>query len=385
MSVERLMFSLIRDEICLNDRNGMAEEVISSEVLPSLFALSDAHDMSHIVSNSLVKKGLLLSDEISAKFRKRQMVAVLRYERMNYEYKVITEALEKAQIDFIPLKGAVIREFYPEAWMRTCCDIDILVKRADLDRATECLVSVGYIFKSRDTHDVSLYSPSGVHIELHFDLVEDGRANKSREILDKVWDHAHVRSGFKFWYELEDDMFWFYHVAHMAKHFEVGGCGIKPFLDMWILENRIKYDRDKRNVLLEKGGLLKFSEYCERLAKVWFDGEAADDTILALEGYVLRGGVYGSVENRVAAKQTKEGGKFKYLISRVFLPYDTLKMIYPILQRHKWLLPIMQVRRWVRILFGGRAKVAIRELEANRSMSREKINRTEELFKNIGL
>ena len=385
MSVDRLMFSLIRDEMCLNNRNDIAEEVISSEVLPSLFSLSDAHDMSHIVSNSLAKKGLLSSDEISAKFRKRQMIAVFRYERINYEYKVITEALEKSKIAFIPLKGAVIRDFYPEAWMRTSCDIDILVKRAELDRAIECLVAAGYVFKSRDTHDVSLYSPSGVHIELHFDLVEDGRANRSREILQNVWDHACVRSGYGFWYELEDDMFWFYHIAHMAKHFEVGGCGIKPFLDMWILENHIKYDRYKRNVLLEKGGLLKFSECCEKLAKVWFDGETADDTVLALEEYVLRGGVYGSVENRVAAKQTREGGKFKYLISRVFLPYDTLKMVYPVLQGHKWLLPIMQMRRWLRILFGGRAKAAMRELEANRSMSRDKINMTDELFKNIGL
>ncbi|MBO4954226.1 MAG: nucleotidyltransferase family protein, partial [Clostridia bacterium] len=36
-------------------------------------------------------------------------------------------------IDFMPLKGAVIRQYYPEPWMRTSCDIDIHVKKDRLE------------------------------------------------------------------------------------------------------------------------------------------------------------------------------------------------------------------------------------------------------------
>ena len=35
--------------------------------------------------------------------------------------------IKKVQIPFLPLKGSVIRQYYPEPWMRTSCDIDILV------------------------------------------------------------------------------------------------------------------------------------------------------------------------------------------------------------------------------------------------------------------
>ena len=385
MSVERLMFSLIQDEICLNDRDDRAKEVISSEVLPSLFKLSNAHDMAHIVSNALAKRGFLGTDEISEKFRKCQMIAVLRYERINYEYKIIVDALENGGIAFIPLKGSVLREYYPEPWMRTSCDIDIFIQEAELERAIECLCAAGCKCGARGDHDVALRSSGGVSIELHFDLVEDGRANRSHRVLESVWDHAFVKAGYKYWYELDSEMFWFYHIAHMAKHFEIGGCGIRPFLDMWILENRTEYEKDKIDTLLEQGGLLKFASCCEKLSRVWFDGEEPDSVSLALEEYVLRGGVYGSVENRVAATQNREGGRFKYILSRIFLPLDTMKAIYPLLKKHKWLLPIMHVRRWIRIVFRGRAKVAVREFEINRSMPRENIDRTEELFKDIGL
>ena len=53
------------------------------------------------------------------------------------EYENLCSAFEKAQIPFLPLKGSVIRKYYPEAWMRTSCDIDILVHDEDVGRAKE--------------------------------------------------------------------------------------------------------------------------------------------------------------------------------------------------------------------------------------------------------
>ena len=46
-------------------------------------------------------------------------------------------ALEKAQIPFVPLKGSVIRKYYPEAWMRTSSDIDVLVHKEDVEKTTD--------------------------------------------------------------------------------------------------------------------------------------------------------------------------------------------------------------------------------------------------------
>lgn len=50
----------------------------------------------------------------------------------------ISNALESQQIEYILLKGAVIRDLYPQKWMRTSCDIDVLVHEDELN----CAISI---------------------------------------------------------------------------------------------------------------------------------------------------------------------------------------------------------------------------------------------------
>ena len=59
--------------------------------------------------------------------------------------------------------------------------------------------------------------------------------------------------------------------------------------------------------------------------------------------------------------------------------------MYPILQKHLWLMPIMQVCRWFRLLRKGRMKQSLHELNVNKKMSQEKISETAELFTKLGL
>jgi hypothetical protein len=45
---------------------------------------------------------------------------------------------------------------------------------------------LNYIDKECTTHGISLFSPMGTHIQLHFDLVEEGRANNAIDVLRSV-------------------------------------------------------------------------------------------------------------------------------------------------------------------------------------------------------
>ena len=385
MTVTEIMLSAIRTQVCGAERVEYGE--LSEEVMRSLYGLSKSHDMAHIVSAELDAQGLLKNgDEISEKFRKQHMIAIFRYERINYELEEICTALENAQIQFIPLKGSIIRKYYPEPWMRTSCDIDVLVRPDDLDRAIKCIQDdLGYDFEGRGSHDVSLFSPSGVHIELHYDLVEEDRANNCRDILKNAWDYAEQISEGAYRCNFSDAMFYFYHIAHMAKHFENGGCGVRPLLDLWILDKQEGYDAVVRDALLESGALLKFTTAARSLASVWFDGTEHTETTAQMEQYLLFGGVYGNMENRVAIQQHKKGGKFKYIVSRIFLPYSTIKFHYPILQKHRWLTPVMQVRRWFKLVLRGGLKRSINEINVNAKMSDDKKESATELLERIGL
>ena len=162
----------------------------------------------------------------------------------------------------------------------------------------------------------------------------------------------------------------------MAKHFENGGCGIRPFLDLWILEHCVPYDREACDRLLEQGKLLTFAEACRKLSEMWFDCAEPDEISEQMQSYILYGGAYGTLKNHLAVHQNKLGGRFKYFMSRIFLPYDSLKFLYPVLQKHRWLTPVMQVCRWFRLLFKGRMKKSLHEINVSQTISKDKINET---------
>ena len=385
MNEQSLMLSLIRKEICDSEYTFKVAESLSEEQLTALYRLSKSHDMAHVVAKGLDEAGLLGESAIAFKFQKQQMLAIYRAEGLRYALEEVSSLLEAANIPFIPLKGAVIHSLYPEAWMRTSCDIDVLVHPEHLDAAVEALMASGsYRCGEKGTHDVSLMSASGVHVELHFDLLEEGRAARSVPVLETLWSHAVLADGCRATYALSDEMYYFYHVAHLAKHFEHGGCGVRPFLDLWILNHRMEENAEKRNALLEKGGLLQFAQAAERMSEVWFSGASEDALTERFAPYVFQSGAYGTTEQRVQMGKAKSGG-FRYVWGRIFAPMSYLKKQYPILERHPWLCPFYQVKRWFSILFDGRAKRAARELKISASASRTEVDSVAALLSDLGL
>lgn len=385
MTVADIMLSAIRTQVCGAERTEYGE--ISEDAMRSLYTISKSHDMAHLVASELGAVGMLKKgDEMSAKFSKQQLLAIYRYERINYELEAVRATLEQLGVPFIALKGSAIRKYYPEPWMRTSCDIDILVHEYDLERCTERLgTALGYRSERKGPHDVSLYSPGGVHIELHYDLVEDGRANNSARVLRKAWNYVSPIKLGAHENVFSDEMYYLYHIAHMAKHFENGGCGVRPLLDLWILEHKVEHDSEKRDSMLESCGLLTFAKAVRALSEVWFGGKAHDELTRQTEAYILHGGVYGCTDNRVVLQQNKKGSKLKYAISRIFLPYDALKYQYPVLQKRRWLMPFMQVRRWCKLVFCGGLRRSLRELNINSKTSKEQMDSTKAFLEEIGL
>ena len=383
-NTNELLFALLRSAVFGGELTDAERGAYSPEALPSLIKTAAANDVAHLLALGLQKNGL--AADAGAGLEKYIFKAVYRCERLKCEYEQLCQSLEAAQIPFLPLKGAVLRDYYPEAWMRTSCDIDVLVHREQLNAAVAHLTGkLGYTEKERASHDVSLFSPSGIHVELHFDLVEEGRANNAAALLDTVWQRASLRRDQSFWYEVSDEFFYFYHVAHMAKHFETGGCGIRPFIDLWILDHLDDAHDLRRAALLTSGGLIKFANACRELSRVWFGGAQPNELTEQMQEFLLHGGTYGSADNKVALQQKKSGGRLRYLLSRIFVPYEKLKRYYPILEKHRWLTPAMQVRRWFMLMRPEVAKMAKKEIETNKSLNREKAREMQAFLDNIGL
>ena len=382
--IRSFFFALLRSAISGKLLSDQEKAAFLEEWLSAMRAMAKRHDVSHILGAGLRQNELLKQKDRETENAILQ--AVYRYEQLNYGFKMLCEAFEKAEIPFLPLKGAVLRQYYTQPWMRTSCDIDILIREEDLDRAVTLLTqSYQYIYRKKNAHDVSLFLNDLIHLELHYALINEGVAQSSREVLKDVWEAAKLKEGTRFWYQMPDEMFYLYHIAHMTKHFEQGGCGIRSFIDLWILDSIDGIDLAKRNALLEKGNLLKFAEAARRLCRVWFEEATHDAISQQMEHYILRGGIYGTTENRITVQQQKKGSKFKYALSKIFISYDVIKFHYPILQKHRWLTPFMQVRRWCKLIFCGHAKRTMRELKYSQNISADKADATREFLTSIGL
>ena len=381
--INKLLINLIGSEICGRPLDGVAE--ISEEELNLLYKISKSHDLAHLIVAPLEQISALKPDyPVTEKFKKALFTAIFRYEKSNFDLAQITELFASEGIDHMPLKGAVIRSFYPKLYLRTSCDLDILVRPEEVDRAAELLVDrLNYRCETKGKYDVSLFTPSNGHIELHYGL--NGNNFKEAASLADVWQNGKTKEVSPHRFEMTPEMFLLFHIYHTAKHFAHGGCGIKPFVDLWIIENKKGYDVEKAIDLLTENGLYDFYENALLLSKIWFDEEEYTSITKDMEDFVLKGGVYGNLEQGIAMSQNKKGGKLGYLLSRMFISYKAMLVYYPSLSKCPILFPLYQVRRWFKIAFCGGRKRALNEIKLNQNLSEIKKEKAKRLIEELGL
>lgn len=379
MTTEELLFYLLRYEI-------KGEElpdgfVLTEQETKDLYRLSKKHDLAHLIGDALFRRKLLTEGKPYDAFNKQLVMAVLRVEQQTAEFKNICETLESAQIPFIPLKGSILREFYPEPWMRTSCDIDVLIRKEDIQKATQALTENGFETDGKENfHDVNFYK-GNIHLELHFNICENNEQIDG--VLSKVWDYS-VQVG-SYEYRETSEYYVFHHIAHMAYHFLAGGCGIRPFLDLWILRKNNFYEDKKLIPLLAKSNLSKFYESVNKLINVWINGEQHDDLTSQMEQYVLSGGVYGTSANANTVGAATSKGKRKYLLKIAFPSYTTMCTIYPSLKKRKLLLPFYYIHRVFVKIFGKDRKRVKARIDDTMSQSKENIFSVSKLLNELEL
>jgi len=380
-----LLFAILRYELFGIELNEEQKESAALNI-PQIMKLAKHHDLGHLCADALIKCGLASKDEeLYKRIEKEKLSAIFRSVKMERELSLILSILNEAQIVHIPLKGSVIRSLYPEPFMRTSCDIDILIKEEDVERTTFLLQEkLKYTTDGeRHFHDISLFSQSGIHLELHFSIKE--KIENLDKVLEKVFDFASPIEEGSYTYRLTNEFLLFHIISHASYHFVKGGSGIKPFIDIYLLNKNMQLDKGIVLNLCRDAEIDKFLFGVEELSAVWFEGREHSELTMQMESFILDGGVYGTDKNHAAAAQVKSGGRFKSILSLIFLPYDNLKILYPSLEGKKILLPFYWVRRWFRVIFKGRLGKGIRTIKTNATVSKESRDTTAELFSKLGL
>ena len=377
--VQQQLITIIKSIVC-----GVPLPIgFSLEDPEEIYRLAKEHDVAHFVGYATEKGYVTLRDEkIRKAFQQKYYQVVWRITVIEDDIEKIKRTFEDSSIDFIPLKGAVLRGIYPEAWMRTSSDIDVLVHSETIKIAEHVLKEkLNYEITSNGAHHDHVTAPSGFHVDLHFVLTE--RDGKAKPYLDDVWSRCFLSHGKHHEYVMEDEMFYLFHMFHAATHFQLGGCGIRILLDTWLLNHKINFSKEKRKNILQASGLLQFAETIERISESWFSGAkvTGDEDI---EDYILNGGLYGG-KQRVAAAQAQHKNRLLYLVRRAFPPAKTMKVVgYQIVEKWKILLPFCWIHRLFRGFIEGKGRLIPYEVQKTKD-EEEHSKEILVLFSKLGL
>lgn len=271
------------------------------------------------------------------------------------ERKELFEFCTNNMIPYLPLKGIILKHYYPDPYTREFADNDIWFGKDKDELIKKFFVERGYEVElyRKSNHDVYLKKPC-LNFEMHRDLF--GETGDNEKIVSYFSKHFKVRViaplVLELYFMLDD--FYVYYTAHSYKHFHNAGCGIRTLIDFYLFlkkntENELlnfKYI----NKQLEKMDLVDFSNQISTLALKVFDEKELDEQELETLLFIASSGTYGTLENRVN-KGVKEKGKTRYFFSRIFPPYRFYKSAYPWAYKVPILIPIAWLCRLFRILF----------------------------------
>ncbi len=357
------------------------KDVITPQNISETLEIAINNDLGHIMGYVLKREGIETEGETAVNIEKAEMLALYRATMFESEIRVIKNTFEEAKIKYIPLKGAILREYYDNPVMRTSCDIDILVREEDLETAIKSLEDKEYKVEKRAYHDVSMMSKTGVHLELHFNILEDHVGLD--KVLATVWDHAVLKSGYE--YELDSEFFMYHQMAHISYHFTHGGCGFRSLADIWILKSKLGFTPETAKTLLEIGEIYEFACNMYKIMGICFEKEKPDKFLYSVLAYIINGGVYGTREAYLAIELSRKNGKFLYFLKRIFMPYKKMITLYPRLRKYPVLLPYYWVKRWIRTLFSDSFERLAGETKTAAGMDAKTSNDLVQMCENMGL
>lgn len=268
----------------------------------------------------------------------------------SYELNQLQSALESNKIDYIFLKGSVIKNYYPDTAMRHMNDIDILFRNANFKTIDSIFEKFGYKTSHKTAKDTAYTNPANhVTIEMQSHLIDRGYSDWY-QYLENIWDKCtHENHEYK----MTSEDFYIYHMIHMAKHFKNGGIGLTHILDIHIMtQNFTSIDWEYVNSKLSQLGLYQFSNTMKTLTNHWFNSENTNNSFTKelelIATYIFSGGAFGSKKQQETNAIVSRGDA-KFSIRKKLFPNMTTMVNYygDFLNKHKYLLPVY----WVKLNF----------------------------------
>ncbi len=349
-------------------------------------AFARTQQIEALIITGMHKSGVSISKEV----RNILLRATLLSNRQVDAAKSLVTLFEMNEIDYMPLKGCVLKMPYPSEELRSMGDIDILVKEDQYARIRPLMLSLGYQEGVQSDHEY-IWDKDGIHVELHKRLIPS--YNKDY--------YAYYGDGWQlvkptvtpYRYEMSHEDTLVYLFTHYAKHYRDAGVGIRQALDLYVY--RKNYPQMNESCIQEKMRLLQIDRFYENtlhMLNVWFGEATHTEASRLISDRLFAGGVFGDRESSLnstvlkkmnchnSVKRVKALNWFK----RIFLPYSGMRQLYPRLRKYPVLLPFMWIIRWGNIILYKRNRFQ-EYVQADSAVNDASVKAYQEMLRKSGL
>ena len=358
------------------------EALLANIDMEALLRLAKAHSVSAMVCMALEQTDAFqhAAETTRLKWLDAKNKAVRKNMLLDAERHQLEKEFAEHGIWYMPLKGSILKDWYPKFGMREMADNDILFDASKRKEVKAIFQGRGYTVKgyNKSNHD-EYEKPPIYNFEMHVSLFH-GMYKELTEQYENVKERLLPVDGTAYQFAFTPEDFYVFVLAHAYKHYSRSGTGIRTLADIYIINQKLGGTMNWEYVDSELRGLGIFSyehESRELAQKLFGIAELPTEANLSeaeqqMLAYYLGASTYGTIENRTLNQMQKlqpDGGaitahtKRKYLLSRIFPGREWCKAYAPTVYKHPVLLPFFWV--WRLTVKGVKRRTIVKqELEA---------------------
>ena len=335
-----------------------SETDISPEDWNAICKIAEEQNLISILYRAVRISGLKVPDEILTRI-KAGFFQDIRLDRLqNTELTQLFRAFEEKSIDYFPIKGTVMKKYYPGSVYRWMSDADIFIREDQYGIISGIMKNAGYSFIDESEHEFR-WRKSGFLIEFH----KQAMSSAFKETVDYFGDgftRAHrIGGSHRYQFDATDELIFAF--AHFVKHYLTGGAKIRNITDLYYLWKRGGEDKARLEAVLENMNLLDFYKILLKNVMAWFEGSPFDEA----GELIFRTALTDSNEYKSSRKfifwearsnrgMTKTTGiaKVRTMLKSFFIPAKKIHSKYKIFRKLPFLLPLFWIwRGFYSILF----------------------------------
>lgn len=335
-----------------------------------VFKTAKRHQIVPMIYYGVQYSNITLPSEIMQRLELATFKNIAVSQNQLYMLKQIYKAFDEKGIDYMPLKGAVLKYLYPKPEMRPMGDADILIKQEQYDQVRHIMTDLGFDEMLESDHEL-VWDKNGIlHVELHKRLIPS--YNKDYyAYYGEGWQFAKYKKNSC--YNMKDEDSYIYLFTHYAKHYRGAGIGIRHITDLYIFSTlHPKLDYNYIEYELKKLQLREFYKNTKHTIDVWFCKCTSDNMSDFITSKIFDSGSYGTYSTHLLSVAVKLSGtksneqliRKKVIINRMFPPCRIMISRYKCLKKHPSLLPLMWIVRFLQLPFRlGSIKRNIRDVK----------------------